>query len=509
MASKEQDVRLQILNSLLDSTHRDIGRVVETHKSMIDQDPLFYGHLAVWAMENTDIRDHKEVFVATLLLSEFPEHREVGYVLLQNFPPYQVEKIKNHVKKVFKKNPPRVMKSAVKTYLKDFELNDSRFDGAVAARQRNALTGLYSSFRLKPGAHQDEDTTVVVDGEECQVTRAQAILFEDQPPKDSKLYQIKLLAGENDPVEQAKLIVEHKIPYTTAVGAIKNMTPTVIAALINNMTDQELLVNLGALKKRGALDNKDIKSLVDIKLKKVKKSKKVDALKAAKAAETAGVDSETAKQLVDISSEQLKRKGTIKRSTALIIDKSQSMTEAIEIGKGIGAMISTIVEGDFYCYAADVVAVPITCVSNSLDDWQKAMKMIKARNATSCGAGIHHLRGRNQMVEQIIMVTDQGENRNPLFIEEMRAYKKKFGFMPKVVFVNCGKWSCDKLERECAAEGIEYDAIHVPSGADYYSIPNLIPLLTKPSRVDLLEEILQTPLPTREEFDKKMVRVIK
>ena len=104
MTSREQDVRLQILNSLLDSTHRDISRVVETHKTMIDQDPLFYGHLAIWAMENTDIRDHKEVFVATLLLSDSPEHREAGYVLLKKFPPYQVEKIKNHVKKVFKKN---------------------------------------------------------------------------------------------------------------------------------------------------------------------------------------------------------------------------------------------------------------------------------------------------------------------------------------------------------------------------------------------------------------------
>ena len=510
MANKEQDIRLQILNSLLDSTHRDIGRVVETHKNMIDQDPFFYGHLAVWAMENTDIRDHKEVFVSTLLLSEFPEHREAGYVLLQKFPPHQVVKIKNHIKKVHKRNPPRIMKTAVKNYLKEFELNDSRFDGAAASRQKNALIGLYSSFRLKPGAFQDEDTPVIIDGDECMVTRAQAILFEDQPPKDSKIYQVKLLASTDDPIEQAKLIVEHKIPYTTAVGAISNMTPTVLAALINNMTDQEILVNLGALKKRGALDNKDIKELVNSKLKKVKNSKKVDALKAAKAAETSGVDKEMAKELVEISDTQLKAKGRISRSTALIIDKSQSMVEAIEIGKGIGSMISTIVEGDFYCYAADVVAIPIKCKSNSLDDWQNAMKMIKARNATSCGAGIHQLRKNNQRVEQIIMVTDQGENRAPLFANEMVAYRDAVcgGEMPRVIFVNCGKWSSDRLELECQKVGIEYDVIHVPKGADYYSLPNLIPLLTKPGRVDLLEEILQTDLPTRNDIKKK-VRLIK
>ena len=509
MSNQEQDIRLQILNSLLDSTHRDIGRVVETHKTMIEQDPLFYGHLAVWAMENTDIRDHKEAFVATLMLSEFSEHREAAYVLIQQFPPHQVVKIKNHVKKLFKRNPPRMMKSAVKTYLKSFELNDARFDGAAASRQKSSLTGLYSSFRIKPGANQNEDVTVVIDGEKCQVTRAQAILFEDQPPADSKSFQIKVLAETEDPTEQAKLIVQHKIPYTTAVGAVKNMTPTVLAALIDRMTDQEILVNLGALKKRGALDNKDLKDLVNIKLKKIKKSKKVDALKAVKAAETAGVDEELALELTNISDAQLKSRGRITRSTALIIDKSQSMTDAIEIGKGIGSMISTIVEGDFFCWAADVVGVEIKCQSNSLDEWKKAMKMIRAGSATSCGAGIHQLRRNNQFVEQIIMVTDQGENRQPLFINEMLAYKEQFGTMPRVIFINCGRWSCDRLEKECDRNGIEYDAINIPKGADYYSLPNLIPLLIAPGRLDLLENIMQVEIPTREDFDKKKVRIIR
>ena len=32
---------------------------------------------------------------------------------------------------------------------------------------------------------------------------------------------------------------------------------------------------------------------------------------------------------------------------------------------------------------------------------------------------------------------------------------------------------------------------------DYYSLPNLVPLLSRPSRLDLLLEILDTPLPVR------------
>jgi len=509
MASKEQDVRLQILNSLLDSTHRDVGRTINTHREMISQDPLFYGHLAVWAMENTDIRDHKEVFTASLLLSEFPEHREAGYVLLQSFPPYQVVKIKNHVKKIFKKNPPRIMKSAVKSYLKGFELNDSRFDGAAASRQKKSLIDLYASFRLKPGAFQNEDTKVEIDGEECMVTRAQAILFEDQPPQNSKPYQVKLLSTIDDPVEQAREIVKHKIPYTTAVGAIKNMTPTVLAALINQMTDQEVLVNLGALKKRGALNNKDLKDLVDKKLAKVKKSKKVDVMKAAKAAETAGVDKELAEQLSDISDTQLKAKGRISMSTALIIDKSSSMSQAIDIGKRLGSMISAIAESDFYCWVFDNVATQIKVKSNKLADWEKALKMVRAGGCTSCGAPLWQMVERGQHVEQIVMITDQGENRPPYFKAALDHWKDKFGSLPRIVLVNVGGYNSRTLETRCRNSEVDYETFDIPATSDYYSLPNIIPLLTKRGRLELLDEIMQTELPTREEFEKRTVRLIK
>jgi len=33
--------------------------------------------------------------------------------------------------------------------------------------------------------------------------------------------------------------------------------------------------------------------------------------------------------------------------------------------------------------------------------------------------------------------------------------------------------------------------------ADYYALPNLLPLLTRPSRLDLLLEIMAYPLPKR------------
>jgi hypothetical protein len=51
------------------------------------------------------------------------------------------------------------------------------------------------------------------------------------------------------------------------------------------------------------------------------------------------------------------------------------------------------------------------------------------------------------------------------------------------------------LEGRCKAAGIATDVFQF--AGDYYSLPNLIPLLSKPSRLELLMEIMEYPLPVR------------
>src|SRR5205823_13043590 len=93
MRTFERDLRLEILNSLLTTPHRQLEQVSQVHKEAGELDPLFYGHLAVWYQRNGDVRDHKEVFVANLLASDLPEHRDAGFMLIQEFPPYEVARI--------------------------------------------------------------------------------------------------------------------------------------------------------------------------------------------------------------------------------------------------------------------------------------------------------------------------------------------------------------------------------------------------------------------------------
>ncbi|HEY9876483.1 MAG TPA: hypothetical protein V6D12_23860, partial [Candidatus Obscuribacterales bacterium] len=122
MQAAERDLRLDMLNSLLTTPHRQLEQVAKVHEEMVQRDPIFYGHLAAWYQHQGDVRDHKEVFIGNLLTSSLTEHRDAGFVLLQEFPPYQVARIVDFMKQQRDKLPCSA-RTAVRRYLKEREKN--------------------------------------------------------------------------------------------------------------------------------------------------------------------------------------------------------------------------------------------------------------------------------------------------------------------------------------------------------------------------------------------------
>jgi hypothetical protein len=495
--NREQDTRLNILNTLLTTPHRKLDQIYPIHSDMIKQDPLFYGHLGAWYTATGDVRDHKEVFVINLCLSDFEGHRDAGLALLREMPPYQVLRVvdfihgrKSTKKKKSKKNEeaqtvvenfglfkniPRSVKTEVTRYLKEREGDAEWFDSS-AVIARKAMKRLYALLHVSPSE------------------RAQKILFEDAPPEDSRLFAIKELVKAATPADQAKVIMEHKIPYRIASTVVTAMTPTVLFALIEVMSDQELISNIGSLKKRGAFDNAELKAAIEKKLERAKTGKRVSALKATEAIKVAGVSEDVVKQLEQVADTQLKSKGRINRSTALLIDKSGSMSQAIELGKRIGSMISAVMDAPLYVYAFDTMAYPIAAVGSDLADWEKALKGINAGGGTSCGVPLAYMIKAKQNVENIIVITDEGENGTPAFVPTLQKYRAELKAEPSVTFVKT-TGSSDTLERQMKTAGLDHDAWQF--SGDYYSLPNLIPYLTKPSKLDLLMEIMMHELPKR------------
>lgn len=505
--STEVDQRLAILNSLLTTPHRDLMQSYATHQQLISNDPLFYVRLAAWYFDKGEIRDHKDLFVACLCMSDFEGHRDVGLALLRKLPPFQVMRVVDfisgrYIKKTTKiksgkkftyttatekfglfKNLPRSMKTEVSRYLREREADNSWFDGSVLSARKH-MKRLYGLFRIKPS------------------DRAQSILFDGKPPTDSKAGDIKALSVITDPSEQAKFIIEKKIPYKIASSVVTAMTPTVMLALIDVMTDQELINNMGSLNARGVFDNADLKAKVESRLEKAKCAKKgkVAALKSIEAVKASGVSTDLARQLEGIADAQLKKKGRITQATAIIVDKSGSMSSAIELGKRLGSAISAVMDAPLSVYAFDSMSYEIKVPNTpEFSEWERAFTGIRASGNTSCGASIDHLRVAKKDVEQIIMITDEGENTSPRFIDALMNYQKHVGHPVRVVFIKVGNERNihDTLEKQCLAKNIEYDVIDFKG--DYYSIPNIIPMLNKQSRHELLLEIMSINLPKRKD----------
>jgi len=501
---EEKDVRLGILNTLLATPHRDLAAIYPVHQWMISDDPRFYAQLAAWYHDTGEIRDHKEMFIINLCLSTFDGHRDVGFAMLRELPPYELVRVEDFISGTYVKEKPLTpvlrgrrpsvpavvpkkvkyglfrsfpyaMRTEVTRWLREREADNEWLD-SVCVGARKYMKRLYALNNVKP----------------CE--RAQAILFDDKPPDDSKAGMVKQLAKVTNPTDQARVIVENKIPYRIASTVIDTMTPSVIAALVEVMTPQELLNNISSLQKRGAFDNPDIKTLIEEKIELAKTGKRVAALKSLEAIKVANVSNEVKAKLAAVADTQLKSKGRINRSTALFIDKSGSQSATIELGKQIATLISTVMDASLYVYACDTIAYPIISKGKNLSSWEKAFSGIKASGWTSCGVGLQYMLTKGQVVEQIVLVTDEGENTSPKLFDVYKQYCEKLNVAPGICIVKTPNASA-QLEGEAQRRGLQVDAWQFTG--DYYSLPQLIRFLTRPSKMDLLMEIMSWPLPKR------------
>ena len=114
---------------------------------------------------------------------------------------------------------------------------------------------------------------------------------------------------------------------------------------------------------------------------------------------------------------------------------------------------------------------------------------------------VDYLIKKNILVEQFVYVTDEGETDAPFFSVKYEEYKRKFNTTPHVVVVHVdgGDTVTHIFTERLKQEGIEFD-IYTTKETDYYSLPGLIPLLARKTKLDLLYEVMDTPLPVRKAY---------
>jgi len=566
----QPSVQEEIFKTLLRTPHRSVDEVLRIHFDQLQRDPYLYGCLAVYAVLEGQcaVRDLQDVFVATLFVSEFPEHREAAWVMFQDLPPYRAQRVVRYVtgyaevvKHTSKDKPMpaqgeygvtydrakdrsgkeiarrvqkigrklrrhvgnmseltidtwlvkhechkrplnRVAKGAISQYLRTREENKELMEGAIL-RARGALKYLYAKAHLIP--ESDEDGWV---------NRA---LFHGEAPEGSRLDAMQKLIASTDPTEQAQIIMDAKLPFPVVQSLVETITPSVLIALIDSMSPQELLANLAKLKREGAFNSPEIKELVQDKIQSVKKAKrgKVDAFKGEIAAEAvAELDDETKAMVSAVTDAQLKQHGQIGVPSMLLIDKSWSMEEAIKEGKRVGAALAQAAGDNFRgCYLFGSTARRLKWEKKDGDitqysAWQQKLKMVRADGGTNLGACLTAMIKNGEDVDQIIILTDEGENGHPYFYEKLPEYKKQFGHLPEIVIVRLGGHdACDHVERTCKKAGAEVTVMDCTK-TDKIALPNLIQLCSKKSIFDLIQEVLELPLPTKSEWIEKQTKKV-
>jgi hypothetical protein len=131
----------------------------------------------------------------------------------------------------------------------------------------------------------------------------------------------------------------------------------------------------------------------------------------------------------------------------------------------------------------------------ALSDWEQAFRFIKADGGTSIGAPLVKMAKEKVYVEQIVLVTDEGENTPPFFRDAWTDYAAALGAAPTVIIVKVWASGRSRFVDGLREKGIE--VLTYEFSGDYYALANVLPLLALPTRAELVDTIMARDLPRR------------
>lgn len=476
MSERELYSQAKLIASLMKVGHGDLSLYVEAALPAATSDPNLFAHFTSWNRVHSEVRDGKVAFpVIGMRGAVDPEHQENAVAHLLNLGPREL-----HRAVLFNKGFPgngvvpgcgRLLKEGMEQW---FEVMGRlpRFDRAVLSN-RKAMLGLYTMFHHKPSPY------------------VQAVLFDKEYPPNTVFAAVRSLRNMS-PQEAAGTILKWKIPFQIAVGAcptIKN--DTVLLALMEGMTGNEIINSTGMLRKLGVFDNPMLKAAYDEAVLRAKQDKRVGTLKAQRAAEH--LSGEAKKRMVSVAEERVEAKGNIKGNWLVLADKSGSMSKAIELSKEVAATVARFAERCTLMFF-DIQPFGYEVTGWSLDRIKQETRHVTSGGGTSIGCGLELMQARGEVLSGIIIVSDGGDNTYPFFHDSYAKYVRGTGIEPMVYLLHL-PGERNALSGYCKRAGVGLTEWEYGRDVDYYSLPNVIATL-KGSRFELLDEIFQTPLLT-------------
>lgn len=322
-------------------------------------------------------------------------------------------------------NVPRFVRTIVRQRLHALEADGASFD-RYALENRAKLKRLYALLHVKPGL------------------RAQAVLFDNRPPKKTPIDALQKLAKHKNPSEAAALIREYRLPFLLVESALGSLPPPVGLALIEVLEPSELLARLPLFARRGLLVSELRTALLRRLLALGARQQVMLSYQQAEAiARGAQLDRELARAVFALVKPEDTKSVTLRGDTALVVDSSISMPregDCLEIAARVACQLDrALAEGDeLRIIVTDQNPRQVSVRRNSdLGVWRQAMiaPLSETSVGSSLGSAVELLTASRTAVQRLVFLTDGYENRSPRLPGAIARYRQTLSTYPSLCLV--------------------------------------------------------------------------
>ncbi len=494
--------RQTLYQQLMNVPHREYGKVVSQLNNALTSDPDFISKAMVYTFANSAIRDQQDAALIVLLQS-LPEmgYREAGRALfgldfykteytdgMKALDPYRLLRIERYlrgreiviVEKAYKG----------KTY-KQFKEIKRQTPGPYPRRTIETLMRDYLSY-LADRPKRLEGVLLHNLAEIKSVTKTYHIILpqpwfdivEGKPPVGTVFYEIKQIASEPDIEARAKLVIEYGIPYRKAISLLPKSHISSHIALIDVMTPAEAANNIHWAEESGVLNIPEVAAAFTAKVKLAKSVASTTHRKSSQAK-----TKEVQEALVVAQDVATARKRRITKRTLLEVDISSSMEPviepAIEFAANVGALIDD--PGNLMIVLFKDYAQVLKPKDLSLSSLRQEFRNIRVGGSTSIGSGLQLALSGGFEPEQVVIMTDGQENREPRYRNVLR----ERGDLHTVI-MGVGNYDA-AFSSEIDSAGFRQDTFKFTG--DYYLFDQISALLSGPRGKSLVEQILEIEMP--------------
>lgn len=469
----------QILSELSRSPHGKLDEYVPVCRKAVAQEPEFTAHLISWNRIKGQVRDSKVALpvISLSVLGQDPEFKDNALAHVAMLGLRELERAYRFAWDLRDKDksPWRQtllpIRRVVTQRLRTIEADWKKWE-RTAIQHRSTLANLYAVSRTS----QDE--------------KVRDILFRGANPEGT-LFETVAKLKDMDPVEAAGTIIEKRLPFLIAAGALgdKMKNPDLVMALISRMSSTELVTNMRLLDSLGVKTNPVLRAALEKGLEKASKSKK-NVLKTTRAADALGDDALSAK-LRGVQEKQLDNM-SVEGNWLVLGDKSGSMHSAMEVAKKVAGILAKMAKGQVHLVFFDTVPSGRDVSGMTYEEIVKLTRHERSGGSTSIGCGLKWALEKKLDIDGIAIVSDGGENSAPYFPVVHAEYTKWSGKDVPVYLYHCDG-DHNALANTMNTAKIDMQVFELGRSVDFYSLPNIVSTM-RTNRYSLVDEVMQAPL---------------